>query len=530
MVSKRIETWRRHAEHYVGLLSDLSESYDAGQVAEAIASFDVEWGQIEKARQRIAGEPGIDEDGRLAFVAQVSGRKLIRLRRPARELVEGAEAVLPFAKRLGPVSYADLLMAVGAMALETAEPRRARQWFADGVEVVRANYADMDPREADSLLAKGLKFLGLIEQQVGDDAAAMRYYDEALAVALRAGEEQEEGQIQGNIAVLKSEAGDDESAVAGYQRAIAVARKYGDIAHVEGWTGNLANALSDLERYAEAEAAAREALSLARQLGDRRQEGRRLGVLANVTRELGNAKMALEYQLSGYQIAVEFGDSFSQGAALSNLGQIYVDLGLFEKAVTAYEQATERLNQADRPHLAARAAAGADAYRPYAAIAAAATKAEAGDPASTLPELAELLREARVSGRTALASRCLSQIGHVQMLLGWLAEAEAALREAIELAPDDSELRANEVMQLANVCHLAGKAATAERLYAWLVTQADHAGNRTRGLALANLAAMAASRKERDQARNLYTDALDLLRAAGATEAERVAAALAALE
>jgi len=42
---------------------------------------------------------------------------------------------------------------------------------------------------------------------------------------------------------------------------------------------------------------------------------------------------------------------------------------------------------------------------------------------------------------------------------------------------------------------------------------------------------MAASRRERDQARNLYTDALDLLRAAGAEEeAERVAADLAALE
>ncbi len=413
MVSKRIETWRRHAKHYVGLLADLSESYDAGEVAEAIASFDVEWGQIEKARQRIVGEPGIDEDGRLALVAQVWGYKLIRLRRPARELVEGAEAVLPLAKRLGPVRYADQLMIVGAMALETAEPQRARQWFADGVEVVRANYADMDPEVADSLLAKGLKFLGSIEQQVGDDAAAMRSYDEALAVARRAGDEEEEGEIQGNIALLRSEAGDDESAVAGYQRAIAVARKYGDIARVEGWTGNLANALRDLKRYAEAEAAAREALSLARQLGDRRQEGRRLGVLANVTRELGNAKMALEYQLSGYQIAVEFGDSFSQGAALSYLGEIYVDLGLFEQAVTAYEQATERLNQADRPHLATRAAAGADAYRPYAAIAAAATKAEAGDPASTLPELAELLHEARASGRTGLASRCLLQIGHV---------------------------------------------------------------------------------------------------------------------
>jgi tetratricopeptide (TPR) repeat protein len=529
MVPKRIETWRRHAEHYIGLLTDISKSYDAGAAAEAIASFDVEWGQIEKARQRILGEPDVDEDGRLAFVVQVSGNKLIKLRRPAWELVEGAEAVLPFAERLGPVSYADLLMAVGAMALETAEPLRARQWFTQGLEVVRANYADMDPKEGDGLLAKGLKFLGSIEQQVGNDAAAMHNYNEALATARRAGNEEEEGQIQGNIAVLKSEAGDNESAVADYQRAIAVARKYGDIAHVEAWTGNLANALTDLKRYAEAEAAASEALSLARQLGDRRQEGRRLGVLANVTQELGQAQLALEYQLSGYQIAVEFGDAFSQGAALSNLGQIYADLGRYQEAVTAYEQAAEKMTAADRPHLAARAAKGADVYRPYAAIAAAGARAEQGETTRALAELADLLTEARSSGQTSLASRCLSQMGHIQMELGRLGDAAASLRAAVELAPDDSELRTHAVVQLANVYQLADDEVTAERLYAWVAT-ADHTGDRTRGLALANLAVMAAHRGEPDQVRNLYTAALESLRAAGAVEAEQVAAALAELE
>jgi tetratricopeptide (TPR) repeat protein len=309
-----------------------------------------------------------------------------------------------------------------------------------------------------------------------------------------------------------------------------VAEKHGDTAHVEAWTGNLANALSDLERYAEAEAAAREALSLARELGDRREEGRRLGVLANVTRELGNPRLALEYQLSGYQIAVEFGDSFSQGAAQSNLGQIYADLSEFEQAVAAHEQAAERMNQAGRAHLASRAADSANFFRPYAAIAAAAARAEAGDPASTLAELAELLSQARASGRTRLVSRCLSQIGHVQMLLGRLADAQAALREAIELAPGDSALRTHEMMQLAKVYQLAGDQARARPLYERIVTQAGHAGDRTAGLALANLAAMAARRGESDQASNLYTAALDKLRAAGVAEAEQVAAALAELE
>ena len=243
----------------------------------------------------------------------MSGYNLIRLRRPVRELVEGAEAVLPFAKRLRPGLLRGPAHGVGAMTLEAAEPLRARQWFADGLEVVRANYADMDPEEADSLLAKGLNSSAVSSSRSATTRPQCATMTRLWPLPGGPVTEEEEGQIRGNIAVLKSEAGDDESAVVDYQQAITVAKKYGDIAHVEVWTGNLANALSDLKRYAEAEAAAREALSLARQLGDRRQRGRRLGILADVTRELGNAKLALEYQLSGYQIAVEFGDSFSQG-------------------------------------------------------------------------------------------------------------------------------------------------------------------------------------------------------------------------
>jgi tetratricopeptide (TPR) repeat protein len=265
MVSRRIEMWQRHAAHYVRLLADLRGAYDRGEVAAAIAAFDVEWGQIEKARHRIRYEPRVDDKGELAYVVQTLGDKLIRLRRPVRELAEGAEAILPFARTLDPVIYADFVMNVGAMALEMAEPQPARQWFTDGLEIVRAHHGEMDPKEADHLLVKGLKFLGVIEHDLDSDAIARRYYDEALAVARRAGDEEEEGQIQGNMAVLMSEAGDNQSAVTGYERAIAIARKYDDVAHVENWTGNLANALTELGRYAEAESAAREALSLARQ-------------------------------------------------------------------------------------------------------------------------------------------------------------------------------------------------------------------------------------------------------------------------
>src|SRR5262249_11369374 len=160
--------------------------------------------------------------------------------------------------------------------------------------------------------------------------------------------------------------------------------------------------------------------SLARQLGDRREEGRRLGVLAEVTRELGNAKLALEYQLSGQQIAVEFGDSFSQGVALSRLGQIYRDLARYAEAVTGFGQPAEQLTQADRTHPASRAADGARAARPDAAFAAAVAKAEAGETTSALAELAEILAGARASGQSELASRCLSNIGHIQMELGRL--------------------------------------------------------------------------------------------------------------
>jgi tetratricopeptide (TPR) repeat protein len=536
MASKRIETWRRHAKHYVRVMVDLSVAYDEGRTKEAIAAFDAEWGQVEKARRRILSEPGVDQAGGLALGLYIPSYKLIRLRRGAQELVEDAEAVLPLAKRGGSAFYADIIFSVGTLYQQTSELQRARQLYTDGVAMVRANYADMDPEEAARSLAKGLAVLGEVENLLGDDEAAMRHYDEALTVARRAGREQEEGAILGNIAVLKAAGGDHHSAVAGYQRAIAVSKKYGDFGHVLSWTANLANALSGLQRYEEAESVAREALSLAREQGNRIEEGRCLTILADAMQELGNAELALEYGLTGYEILTEVGNSSSQGAALSGLGRIYADLGQFDQAVAAHEQAAERMNQAGRADLAARATASADELRSFTAIPAAAqaaeAKAEAGDATSALADLAELLHEAEASGHAELVSICLNHTGYVLMQLRRLADAQAALERAIELAPEGSELLRSEVGQLATVHRLAGDEDHAAALYLWVVEQgsADHADGRTTGLAAANLAAMAGSRGRSDVARSLYTDALAILRAAGAEEAEQVAVELAKLE
>jgi tetratricopeptide (TPR) repeat protein len=180
--------------------------------------------------------------------------------------------------------------------------------------------------------------------------------------------------------------------------------------------------------------------------------------------------------------------------------------------------------------------AAAEIIRPYARISpaaqAAVAKAEAGETASALDELAELLKTAQAIGNSDLVSTCLSHIGHVQMLLGRLTDAEAALRKAIELAPEGSELRANEVTQLGDVYQSSGDNATAERLYYWVINQpeAAHTGGRISGLALANLAAIATRRGRLSEARQLYVRALTKLRSARAPELDQIAARLKEIE
>jgi tetratricopeptide (TPR) repeat protein len=530
-MSKLIEIWQRHAAHYMTTLRALESEYESGQFTEAAERFDTEWSQIAIARQRVFHEPGVDADHMLAFLAQATGFQLIRLRRSARELADGAEAALPFARENGPVVYADCLMQVGALALEAAEPLKARRWFTDGVNVVRANLDDIDPGEADALLAKGLKFLGATEQQLGDDATARQYYAEAAEAARRAGNEEEEGQITGNLSVLLSESGDNEAAAEGYAKAIEIARKYGDVQHLEVWTGNLANALNDLGRYAEAEDAINEALGLARQLGDRREEGRRLGVLALVLKNRGHADRALEIQLAAQKVAIEFGDVHSQGIALHNLGQIHTALNQTQLALESFELAARKLEAAQRPHLAAISTAAADHIRPHAIIPAAAAqavaKAEAGDLVHALAELEELLNRAESSGQKDIISVVLNHIGHVLLLQEELPEARTALLRALQLAPEGSEIRLNAAGQLATVYQFAGDERSASRIHAWVVANAQEPrDDRICALSLANLASMATEEGDAERAQLLYTRSLEKLRAAGAAEAQRVAAAL----
>ena len=526
-MSKLTETWQRHAVFYVALLRDLEDEYEAGERADAVERFDSEWGQIELARRRIFHEPGFDEDHLLGYLVQVSGFQLIRLRRSVRELADGAEAALPFARENGPEVYADSLMAVGALALEAAEPLRARQWFADGIDVVRANAGDMETAEANALLAKGLRFLGAVEQQLGDDAAARKHYGEAVEAARLAGNEEEEGQITGSLSVLMSESGEDGPAAEGYARAIGIARKYNDVGHVQIWSGNLANTLKNLGRYSEAQDAVSQALDLARQLGDRREEGRCLGILAQVLLNRGDAEGALKNQLAAQKIAIEFGDAYSQGVALQNLGEIYTALDQTSQALESFEQAATQLTAAQRPHVAAIAAEAADRIRAYVTIPAAAREAVAGDQGEALAKLEELLRQAESGGKKDIIAYVLNHIGHVLMILDRLNEARTALVRAGQLASEGSQVRLNAAAQLGTVYQFAGDNRRASRLFEWVVTQAQEPrDDRFCGLSLANLAAMAVDDGDTGRARMLYTRSVEKLRAAGAAEADRVAAAL----
>lgn len=527
---KVAELWRRHAMHYAALLIDLNQRYDrksgtSSGVAEVVAAFDLEWAQLHLAQTRVATHREVDPDGALAFSFFSNGLTLSRLRRPSQELGVGLDRALEFAATHDAEIHADVTMSAGAIADEMDDLYRAQQYFTAGIRIVR-EASDIPTHNADVLLSKGLRFLGIIEHRLGGSALARTHLDEALTIAHRAGLDDEVGQVTGNLAIVVSESGDDTAAVPLYERAIEHARRQGDLAHVQIWTGDLANALHNLGRIDQAAAAVAESLDLARRLGDRRAEGTALGILAGIELTRCHAAQAMAYQRAGLQIATEFDDRFSQGVSLNRLGRIYETLGQPDEAEDALRQAADHLTAANRPELATQAkisadnvARAAERHRLVTTAHAAVRKADEDRFDEAVSELTVLIAVSQAADDEALTSLCMGHLAYVRMQQRHYALAEALVREALTLDEPGSDLHVNHVLTLANIRQLSGDEPAATALYAaFLARHPPGSGHdRARGIALANLAMM--SNGTTTQQHDLNTAALAAFRAAGAPEA-----------
>jgi CHAT domain-containing protein/Tfp pilus assembly protein PilF len=181
--------------------------------------------------------------------------------------------------------------------------------------------------------------IGVAQTALGDSAAA-ESERRALALERSLRRLSGEGKVLNQLGLALHSQGELREAVDFYQQALAVFERTGE----QGlWKGKVLHNLAAVQMgLGEAEAALeshRQILALQRALGDRRGEAQTLNSLGVLDYNLGEIGEALEAYAPALASFRELGDRMKEGAVLHNLGVAFYGLGEYRRALTQLDQA-----------------------------------------------------------------------------------------------------------------------------------------------------------------------------------------------
>jgi tetratricopeptide (TPR) repeat protein len=188
------------------------------------------------------------------------------------------------------------------------------------------------------LLASNLGSLGNAYRSLGQLERSVKLYEQALDIARRIGDHQNEVVWLGLLGFSCRSLGQIEQAIKFYEQALDIARLIGDHRYEGTWLGNLGLAYHQLGQFEQANRLYGEALVVNREIGDRLNEGHWLGFLGRTCRCLGQIDRAIGLYEEALTIARQLGDRRKEGIWLSNLGLAYYDLEQFKQANELYEE------------------------------------------------------------------------------------------------------------------------------------------------------------------------------------------------
>jgi tetratricopeptide (TPR) repeat protein len=192
---------------------------------------------------------------------------------------------------------------------------------------------------APGLQATNLNSLGLAYGRLGQIERAMKFYEQALAIAGEIGDREREGHVLGNLGCVYYALGQVERAIKLLEEARAIAHEIGDRRAEVVWLSSLGDAYRDLGQVERAISLYEQSLTIARKLNDLRWGSDTLGSLGRAYRGLGQSERAIRFHEEALLIAREIGDHWQASIQLGSLGDTYRDLGQVERAIKLYEEA-----------------------------------------------------------------------------------------------------------------------------------------------------------------------------------------------
>ncbi|MEO5881193.1 MAG: tetratricopeptide repeat protein [Caldimonas sp.] len=231
-----------------------------------------------------------------------------------------------------PASRALALVVRGTTLWRLGQVQDSERVLLDAIACARA-------AAADRVVTMALRSLGIVRNEQGHGAEALRDYAEALARYRASGNRVGEGSVLGSIGNLQCDQGLFDDARANYVEAIAIHRETGNRRDEGSVLGNLGGVHYEQGRADQAARLCEEALAIHREVGDRRSEGVVLGNVAIIYHDAGRIDEALAQHEAALAINRELGSRRHQALGLGNLGNLLRDQGRGDDALAHYRAA-----------------------------------------------------------------------------------------------------------------------------------------------------------------------------------------------
>ncbi len=187
--------------------------------------------------------------------------------------------------------------------------------------------------------SKTLNNIGVVYESLGNYPAAIKQYEQSLAITRELGDRATEAATLTNIGIVYDFLGNYPAAIKQYEQSLAIIRELGDRATEALTLGNLGNVNQGLGNYPQALDYYQQNLVITRELDDRATEALTLGNIGLVNHRLGNYVEALVYYEQSLIIKRELGDLATEATTLGNIGNLFEAQEEFELAIVFSKQA-----------------------------------------------------------------------------------------------------------------------------------------------------------------------------------------------
>ncbi len=191
------------------------------------------------------------------------------------------------------------------------------------------------------------KMAQLAMQRFSESAMALRYFHDALDIAVKIGNRKREGKLLNTIGVIEWHQKSYDLALKHYEKAFDIYHELKDPAHKGLMLNSIGITLHKLGRYEEALDRLRKAVDMNRQAEEQLLEGHGLAAIGDIYHDLGEHEQAVYHYQASFEIRQKIGDHKGQGWMLHSLALVYSDQDLYDKAGDYLTQAQTIAEECD---------------------------------------------------------------------------------------------------------------------------------------------------------------------------------------